>query len=188
MDHDAVAAHLPSHLTHGFDIRQRLDIAHCSADFGDYKIIVTLVAQQFHTIFNFVGNMRNHLNGVSQIVTPSFLIDHRLVNPACGYIVLLRCGHIRKPFVVSQVEIGFGPVFGNKTFTMLVGIERTRVDIDVGIEFLNGDRISAGLQQFTQRCGNDTFAQAGCYSAGNENVFGFGHDALTLNFLQNKYF
>ena len=39
---------------------------------------------------------------------------------------------------MPQIEVGFLPVNRNIAFAMFVGIECTRIDIDVGIEFLVG--------------------------------------------------
>ena len=51
-------------------------------------------------------------------------------------------------FVVTEVEVGLRAVFGDVAFPVLVGIERSGVDVDVGIEFLDGDSEAPGLQEF----------------------------------------
>jgi len=39
---------------------------------------------------------------------------------------------------MTQIEVGFSTIFGNITLTMLIGVECSRIDIDVWIEFLDG--------------------------------------------------
>jgi hypothetical protein len=39
-----------------------------------------------------------------------------------------------KAFVVTQIQIGFCAIFGDKNFTVLKGRHRAGVNIDVGIE------------------------------------------------------
>ena len=40
---------------------------------------------------------------------------------------------------MPEVKICLGAIIGHKYLTMLVGIHCARVDIDVGVELLNGD-------------------------------------------------
>ena len=57
------------------------------------------------------------------------------------------CGaDTREAFVVAEVEVGLGTVHGHIALAVFVGVERPWVDIDIGVEFLDGDREAAGLQ------------------------------------------
>ena len=40
---------------------------------------------------------------------------------------------------VKRVEIGFRTILGHENFTMLKGIHRSRIYINIGIKFLDGD-------------------------------------------------
>ena len=40
---------------------------------------------------------------------------------------------------MTQVEIRFGAILGYKAFPMLIGVQRSRIDVDVRIKFLDGD-------------------------------------------------
>lgn len=68
MDAAAVPPHLPSQLSHRFDERQRLDVAYRAADLGDYKIKPTRLAQRRDMMFDLIGNMRDDLYGLAQII------------------------------------------------------------------------------------------------------------------------
>ena len=55
------------------------------------------------------------------IAAATLLVDHRLVDPARGDIVLLRQRSIDEALVVSEVEIGFGAVIGDEHFAVWNG-------------------------------------------------------------------
>ena len=48
---------------------------------------------------------------------------------------------------MTQIEVCLVAVDGDVAFSVLIGIESARVDVDVGVEFLNGDLIAAREQQ-----------------------------------------
>ena len=50
-------------LANGLKERLRLDIADCSADFGDYNVGVGLFGNGVNESFDFVCNVGNDLNG-----------------------------------------------------------------------------------------------------------------------------
>ena len=54
-------------------------------------------------------------------------------------------GRIQEPLVVAEVEVRFGPVVRHVAFPVLDGVEGARVDVEVGVEFLNGHRQAASL-------------------------------------------
>ena len=169
--HHHVFRAFPRKLTHGLDIGQGFDVAHSATYFGDYHIKFTTFGQEFDAAFDFVGDMGNHLHGAAEIVAAPFLFDNRLIDtPRCD-VIGLGGGDVGEAFVVSQVEVCFGAVFGYVAFAVFVRIERTRVYVDVGVEFLNGGLVAAREQQTRQRRGYDAFSQRRGHSAGNEDEF-----------------
>ena len=153
MDDQRVAvAQLITELTHRFDVRQRFDIADRTADFGDNHVIHLLGAEQFDTAFDLVGNMRDHLYGFAEKLSAAFLVDNALVDAPGGDVVGFGSRNIRKAFVVAEVEVGFGAVFGYVALAVFVRIQRAGIDIDVRVEFLDRYPVSARLQQARQGC------------------------------------
>ena len=75
-------------------------------------------------------------------------------------------------FVVAQIEVGLGAIFRDITFTMFIRIQRSGIDVDVGVEFLDGDAESAGLQKFGKRGCDNAFAKRGGDASRDENVLG----------------
>ena len=48
---------------------------------------------------------------------------------------------------MAQVEIGLGAVVGDEHFPVLEGAHRARIDVDVRVEFLQGDAVPVSLEQ-----------------------------------------
>ena len=91
--------------------------------------------------------MGNHLNCSPEIVAASFLGNDRIIDLAGGKVIVVAKPCMGKPLVVTQVEIGFGAVIGDKHLTMLKGIHGAGINIQVGIQFLDGDGEASTLQE-----------------------------------------
>ena len=89
--------------------------------------------------------MRNYLDSLTQVVAVTLAVDDCFVNASCGYTVVLCGANARKPLVVSQVEVGLETVLRHVALTVLVGVQCTWVDIDIRVEFLDGDLVAACL-------------------------------------------
>ncbi len=62
-----------AHLANGFQKRQRFNVAHGSPDFDNHHIVI--VGNGFDGVFDFIGDVRNDLNGFPQIIAASFFFD-----------------------------------------------------------------------------------------------------------------
>ena len=91
--------------------------------------------------------MRHHLNRLAQIVAVPFAVNHRLVDASRRNRVVARGVYARKPFIMSQVEVGLETILCHVALAVLVGVQRPRVDVDVRVEFLNCHFVAACLQQ-----------------------------------------
>ena len=80
-------------------------------------------------LFNFVGYMRNYLDGFSQIFSPTFFLQNRGVYAPGRNAIALAGGHSGKAFVMAQIQIGFRPVVCHKHFAMLKRAHRPWVDV-----------------------------------------------------------
>ncbi len=171
MDDNARTTQAPFQLAHSLDERIGLDVAHGATDLGDNELVIAGIAEGGNALLDFVGDVGNHLHGLAQEVATALLLDDILVDTACGDVICLRSGHTGETLVVSQVEVGLSAVLGNIALTVLVGVERTRIDIDVGVELLVGDRIATGLEQTGERSCNDSFSKRGGNTSCNEYIF-----------------
>ena len=66
-------------LAHRLDERQRLDVAHRTADLGDDNVVNLLLRQQLDAALDLVGDMGNDLHGLAQILA---LAAHELLHGA----------------------------------------------------------------------------------------------------------
>jgi hypothetical protein len=143
MDAEAVASEFPTKLAYGLKERGGLDVAHSSPDLGDNKIELTLHAERFDIALDLIGNVRNNLYGFAQIVAAPLFLYHALIDPSGGNIIPFGGLYVEETLVVSQVEVGFIPVHSNIAFAMLIGVKGSGVDINIGVELLNGDFIAS---------------------------------------------
>ena len=80
-----VAALFVAHLADGFQKRQRLDVADRAADLHDHHIHV---GRHFtHGGFDLVGDVRDHLHGLAQIIAAPLAGDDLLVDAARGEVI-----------------------------------------------------------------------------------------------------
>ncbi len=139
------------------EVLLRFHIAHRAAHFGDNDVIVPSLPQQEHPALDFVRNVRNNLDGLSQVSPLPFLGDDGVVDSARGDIIGLRGVNAQKTFIVAQVQVRLGAVLRHVAFPVLVRIQRSGVYIQIGVEFLDGDAKASCLQQFGQRGRDDSF-------------------------------
>ena len=74
---------------------------------------------------------------------------------------------------MAQVEVGFRAVVGDEHLAVLKRVHGAGVDVDVGVELLDGDGQAPGLEQSAQRGCGQSFAEGGKHAAGDENILGF---------------
>ena len=169
-----VAADVGTQLADGFEEGQTFDVAHRAADFYDGHIgsVIAFGKAQNGTL-DFIGDMGNHLHGTAEIVAAAFLVDDVVVDASGGSVVVLGKGNVEITFVVAEIEVGFRAVIGHIDFAVLEGVHGAGVDVDVGVELLNGHGKAAGLQQSAKRSRGQSLTERGKHTAGNKNEFGF---------------
>ena len=77
---------------------------------------------------------------------------------------------------MSEVKVRFMTVNSDVTFTMLVWVERTRVDVDVGVELLDSNVIASCEKKTCEGGRDNSLSKGGNHAAGDENI-------LCLHFL-----
>src|SRR4051794_28658875 len=94
-----VPALFESDLTDGFQEGQRLDVADRAADFDDGHIgtLGTALDEEF----DLVGDVRNDLHRLAEVLATSLLLDYRFVDLSGGEVVALAHSGIGKSFVVT---------------------------------------------------------------------------------------
>ncbi len=79
---DVPLAHFEGKLAHGLNERQAFDVAHGAADFRHQH--VHALAGGFQAVLDFVGDVRDDLHRLAQVVAPALLLDDGLVHLARG--------------------------------------------------------------------------------------------------------
>src|SRR6185312_1268268 len=140
MHHQAIAfRQFPLNLPYRLNKWKAFYITNSTAYLCNYNIIFKFLTKQQHPSFYLIGNMRNHLYGLSEIITLSLTVYNGLVNSTGSNVICLAGIDIQETFIMAQIEISFCPIFCYKTFAMLIRIERTGVHINIRVEFLNSD-------------------------------------------------
>ena len=164
-------ARLEPELPRGLQERKRLDVARDAADLAEHDVGAAL-ARGAEGVLDLVRDVGDDLHGAPEVLARALLREHRGVDAARG--VARRAGalHAREPLVVAEVEVGLATVVGHEDLAVLVGAHRARVHVEVGVELLHEDVVSAALQQERERGGGDALAERAHDAAGDEDVLG----------------
>jgi len=164
-------AHIAADLAGGLEEGQRFDIADGATDLVDHHVHLT-GGHREHLVLDLVGDVRDHLHGVTEKVAAALLGDHRGVHLARGHIGIGVEVDVEEALVVADVEVGLGAVLGDEDLTVLERVHRARIDVQVRIQLLHRDPQPACHQQAPQAGGGQPFAQRGDDPSGDEYVFG----------------
>jgi hypothetical protein len=150
-----IAPHVGAQLAQGFEKRLALNIPDCATDLDDHDFRIVFLAHQPDPPFDLVGDVRNDLDRAAQVVSSAFFADDVGINlpgsHVAGVIQVLVC----EPLVVPEVEVGFGSVRGDENLAVLVGAHCAGIDIQIGVEFLDGDFQAARFEDpANSRCGD----------------------------------
>ena len=147
--HSALRAHFYFQLSDRFKKRLRLDITNGTADF--YQRHIKTTGASHNATFDLISNMRDYLNGATEIVTPPFFANHILIDAPAGEVVALGHGSTNETLVVTQVKIRLGAIFRHKYFTVLEWAHGPGIDIYIRIQFqhchLEATRLKNGRQR-----------------------------------------
>ena len=70
--HDILRPNFENELPNCFEKWQTFDVASGAADLCDDDIVFALVGELANAIFNYIRDVRNHLNGFAQIISAAF--------------------------------------------------------------------------------------------------------------------
>ena len=161
MDIEGVfGADILSHLANRFEEGETLDVTDGAADFNQDNVGVAEAGHLSDMAFDFIGDVGDHLNGAAKIVSPSLLGDHVVIDLPAGHVAELVEILVNEPFIVPQVQVGFGAVLGNEHFAVLIGRHRTGVHIEIGIELHGRHADAPGLEQEADRSDGHALSQA----------------------------
>src|SRR3972149_8743427 len=121
--------------------------------------------------------MGDGLDRAAQEVTSSLLLDDRLVHLPRRHGAGAGQLYVGEALVVAEVQVRLITVAGDKALPVLVWRHRAGVDVEVGVELLDGDGDAATLQDAADGRRSYAFANGANDSACYEYVF--RHHLLT---------
>ena len=158
MDVEAVLlADVQGELADRFQERQAFDVAHRSADLG-YDHVDVVAGQLADRRLDLVRDVRNDLDRPAQKIAVTLFFNDGEIDFAGGIVAIPAQGRIGEAFVMSQVQVGFRAVVEDVDLAVLVRAHRPRIDIDVGIEFLQPNAQTSMFQQHANRGARQSFA------------------------------
>ena len=166
---DVLPADLVAELPDRFEEREDLDVADGAADLGDHDVDV-VGGERVDARLDLVGDVRDHLHGLAEVLAAPFLGEDGLVDRSGGRVRLPGERDVDEALVVAEVEVGLALVVGDEDLTVLERVHRSRVDVDVRVELLHRDPQPATLEESTQRGGGEALAQARGHSTRHEDV------------------
>ncbi len=134
-------------------------------------------ASRLDAVLNLVGDMRNDLDSLAQIIAAPFLVQNGLIDLAAGQVVHAGELDVGEALVMAQIQIGFRAVIQHVNLAVLIGVHGAGIDVEVGVEFLQRDLKPAVLQQGAQGGGGQALAQRTDHAARDKNVFHDGFSA-----------
>ena len=170
-----LAAELVAHLAGRLDERLGLDVADRAADLGDDHVgrrRPSRARLQAHPALDLVGDVRDDLHGVAEVLAAALLGDDLRVDLAGRDVGRLVEVDVEEALVVADVEVGLGAVVGDEDLAVLERVHRARVDVQVRVELLHDDAQTARRQQVAQAGGREALAERGDDTPGDEDVLG----------------
>ena len=147
-----------THLPRGFQEGLRFDIADGAADFGDDHVglvaVRVRVAHSDDAGFDFVGDVRDDLDGLAEEFAATLLGDDRGIDLAGGDIAAGGEVAVKEALVMPQVQVGFRAVFGDEDLAVLEGVHGARIHVEIRIELLHSHfQTTRGKQAAERRRG-----------------------------------
>src|SRR5439155_20945513 len=165
-----LAPHLVPELPDGLEEGERLDVPYGAADLDDLEVGLFRLGEGPNPRLDLVGDMRDHLDGLAEVIATALLREHRRVDRAGREVRASVKIRIEEPLVVPEVEIGLGSVVQDEDLAVLEGVHRPRIDVDVRVELLEHDLESARREKSAEGGGRDALAESGGDTTRDEDV------------------
>ncbi len=167
--HGVARVELQAQLPDRLEERQALDVADRAADLDDQQVQALRGGED--AVADRVGDVRDDLHRLPEVLAAPLLADHRLVDLPRGVVAVPRHPMRHEALVVPEVEVRLGAVVGDEDLAVLGRVHRPRVDVKVGVELLQPDVEAAGLEQRAHRRRAQPLAQRRHDAARDEDEF-----------------
>jgi len=111
-------------LRHGLDEGHALNVSNRASklDYANIRLLMRIIdrdfGNSFDPIYDGVRDMRNDLNGATEIVASSFPLNDVIVYLASGDVILACQGDVQVALVIAQVEVDFTAIVENEDFAV----------------------------------------------------------------------
>ena len=147
-EEDAVAAELVTQLACRLEERLRFDVADRAADLGDDHVRTRVLGRlQTHAALDLVGDVRDDLHGVAEVLAAALAGDHLRVDLAGRDVGGLRQVDVEEALVVPDVEVCLGAVVRDEDLAVLERVHGARIDVQIRVELLHHDAEPAGREE-----------------------------------------
>src|SRR4029453_366260 len=126
-----VAPDVLAELTDRFEERQALDVADRATDLDEHDVDVLRDAAD--RVLDLVGDVRNDLNGASEVLAAALFGDDALIDLAGRPVRALGGDGVGEALVMAQIQVRLGAVVGDVDLAVLVRAHRARIHVDVRI-------------------------------------------------------
>ncbi len=169
---DVLPAEVHPKLADRLEKGQPLDVARGAADLRDHDVdAAAVLRRRQYPALDLVGDVRHDLNRPAEVSPRPLPVDYRLVDLARRDVRSSAEIAVDETFVVPEIEIGLGAVVGDEHLAVLKGAHRARIDVEIGIEFLENDLEPALFEKKPQRRGRDAFSEGGDHAARHKDIF-----------------
>ena len=145
---DVAVAGIHAELPDGLQERQDLDVSNRATHLGDDNVDV-VAGQHPDAALDLVGDVGDDLDGPPQEFAAPLGGYDRRVDGAGGGVRIAGQVLVDEPFVVPEVEVGLAAVVGHEHLAVFERVQRSRVDVDVRVQFLDDDPEAPLLQEPT---------------------------------------
>ena len=134
----------------------------------------SLVGLRAHPRLDLVGDVRDDLHGVAEVLAAALLGDDLRVHAAGRHVGRTDEVHVKEALVVADVEVGLGAVLGHEDLTVLERVHGAGIDVEVRIQLLHRHPQATGAKKSTEAAGRQTLTEGGGNTPGDEDVPGRG--------------
>src|SRR6266508_2924742 len=127
-------------------------------------------AHRQHPVLDLVGDVRDHLDGVAEVLAAPLLGDHRRVDLAGRHVRDGGQVPVQEPFVVADVQVGLGAVVRDEHLTVLERVHGARIDVEIRIQLLHRDADATRGEETTEAGRRQALTKARGDTPRDENV------------------
>jgi hypothetical protein len=126
-------------------------------------------------LLDLVGDVRDHLDRVAEVLTAALLGDDLAVDLAGRDVGRAVQVAVEEALVVADVEVGLGAVLGHEDLAVLERVHGARIDVEVRVQLLHRDAQAARAEEASEAGGREALAERRGDASGHEDVFRLHH-------------